>query len=175
MGKWWQCWLRLILFFVYREPTSVEYILLLQYHSYSENIRLGLRWFEKTNTLAFLDFPSFKQSPLTCLLCSYFGATTLSITTFSIMTFSKMTPSITTLGIMKLSIMIPSITTLSIMTFSINLLFATLCIMTFSITAECCSAECPYTECYGALIFTQNRDGVTAQSLLISSYDYSAA
>ncbi len=57
--------LRLILFFVYREPTLVEYILLVQYNSNSENIRLGLTWFEKTNTLAFLDFPSFQHSPFT--------------------------------------------------------------------------------------------------------------
>jgi hypothetical protein len=49
-----------------------------------------------------------------------FSITTLSITTFIIMTFSKMTFSIMTQGIMTFSIMILSITTPGIMTLSIT-------------------------------------------------------
>ncbi len=60
------------------------------------------------------------------------GATTHSITTFISTTFSKM----------KLSIMTLSITTISIMTFSITIKMWQSSIMTLSIMAMHCYAEC---------------------------------
>jgi hypothetical protein len=60
------------------------------------------------------------QGGATTLSITTFTLTTLSITTLSIMTFSITTLSITTLSIMTFSITTLSITTFSIMTFSIT-------------------------------------------------------